>query len=236
MKRKLIVITIAAIALVTIYNLTISKDKYTSADVNSKENTQVESDQEKENSNREISEYIEGEKPLYVDGILVVNKDFGLPSNYIPNDGKLEDDVVEAFEIMKEDAKKDGLTINIRSGYRNYDIQKQLYDDYVRRDGEEAANRYSAVPGFSEHQTGLVIDITTSDTITSIGDWFNNTHQAKWLYENAYKYGFILRYPEGKENITGYKAESWHYRYVGKEHSKYFNMNDLTLEEYLGLY
>ncbi|MGL4796631.1 MAG: M15 family metallopeptidase [Paraclostridium sp.] len=233
--KKIIIAATFGIVAFSLYSFSISKDKDTHAD----EYESVVEDTTQQSINEEVhkkSEYIEGEKPLYIDDILVVNKEYGLPKDFIPNEGNLEAEVTEAFTEMKEDAKKDGLVINIRSGYRNYDIQQQLYNDYVRRDGEENAKRYSAVPGFSEHQTGLAIDITTEDRVTSIGPWFDETPQAKWIYENAYKYGFILRYPEGKEHITGYKAESWHYRYIGKEHSKNFNMNNLTLEEYLGIY
>lgn len=174
--------------------------------------------------------YIEGEKPLYIDGILVVNKEFGIPRNFASG---LNQEAVEAFNQMKKDAELEGIIINIRSGFRDYDTQTNLFNTYVQRDGIEKANRYSAKPGHSEHETGLTIDITDEHNNRSIGDWFNETKQAKWLYENAYKYGFILRYPKGKEDITGYKYESWHYRYIGTEHSKNFAMNDLTLEEYL---
>ena len=175
-------------------------------------------------------EYIEGEKPVYINNILVANKDFGIPKNFASG---LNDELLEAFNQMKSDAKEEGIILNIRSGFRSYETQETLYNNYIARDGLEKASRYSAKPGYSEHQTGLAIDITTEDTTISIGDWFNDTKQAEWLYNNAYKYGFILRYPKGKEHITGYKYESWHYRYVGIEHSKNFAMNDLTLEEYL---
>ena len=179
-------------------------------------------------------EYIEGVQPLYIDGIVVVNKKYGLPQDYRAPE-ELEKDAIDAAKRMMKSAEEDGVVIKIRSGYRSYSIQSTLYNNYVRRDGKEAADKYSAVPGYSEHQTGLAFDFTTSDTITSIGDWFTDTIQAKWLYENAYKYGFIIRYPEGKEDITGYQYESWHYRYIGEEHSIHFAMNNLTLEEYLGL-
>ena len=175
-------------------------------------------------------EYIEGEKPVYINNILVANKDFGIPKNFASG---LNNELLEAFNQMKSDAKEEGIILNIRSGFRSYETQETLYNNYIARDGLEKASRYSAKPGYSEHQTGLAIDITTEDTTISIGDWFNDTKQAEWLYNNAYKYGFILRYPKGKEHITGYKYESWHYRYVGIEHSKNFAMNDLTLEEYL---
>lgn len=183
-----------------------------------------------ENLEKARNSYIEGEKPLYIDGILVVNKEFGLPKNFVKS---ADPEALKAFELMKSDAKKDGIEINIRSGHRTTETQEMLFTNYAKRDGIENANRYSAKPGHSEHESGLTFDITTEDTTTSIGDWFNDTEQAKWLYENAYKYGFILRYPKNKEHITGYKFESWHYRYIGKEHSKNFAMNDLTLEEYL---
>lgn len=176
--------------------------------------------------------YKEGEYPLYIDGIVLVNKEYAIPEDFATG---LDSELLEQFEIMKSDAKKDGLDINIRSGFRTTETQRMLYDNYVKRDGVEKASRYSALPGHSEHQTGLAIDISNGDYVTSIGDWFNETPQAKWLYENAHKYGFILRYPQGKEDITGYKYESWHYRYVGTEHSQYFNQNNLTLEEYLNI-
>ena len=236
--KKVIIGTTASIVVFSLFGLYIYKSKDTHADEYISVYEEIENIEEVVVNKFEDkkSEYIEGEKPLYVDGMIVVNKQYGLPKDFNPSGVKIENEVIEAFEEMKEEAKKDGLTINIRSGYRSYNTQKQLYNAFVRRDGEEEANRYSAKPGDSEHQTGLAIDITNQYTNRSIGSWFNDTPQAKWLYENAHKYGFILRYPEGKEHITGYKYESWHYRYIGKEHSENFNMNNLTLEEYFGLY
>ena len=230
LKKGLIAIVIAAVVF-QMYSFMSSKEKDTYADEN---NIEVENKKE-EKPKHEVSEYIEGEKPLYIDGILVVNKDYGLPKDYSPESGKEDTEAMEAFNEMKAAAKQDGIIINVRSGYRSYNTQVQLYNNYVAQDGKAEADRYSARPGFSEHQTGLVLDITTDKTSRSIGPWFDETPQAKWLYENAYKYGFILRYPKGKEDITGYMYESWHYRYIGKKHSKNFKMNDLTFEEYLGL-
>ena len=179
-----------------------------------------------------LSSYKKGEYPLYIDGIVLVNKDYGIPDDFATD---LNSELLEQFEIMKSDAKKAGLDINIRSGFRTMETQEMLFNNYAKKDGIEKANRYSAVPGYSEHQTGLAVDISNGDYSTSIGDWFTETPQTKWLYENAHKYGFILRYPQGKEHITGYKYESWHYRYVGVYHSQHFNQNNLTLEEYLGV-
>ena len=188
--------------------------------------------EKQEKVNKAISEYVKDESPLYIDGILVVNKEYNIPKNFAYD---LDEEVKAQFELMQQDAKNDGLDINIRSGFRGHEVQAMLYNNYVARDGLEKASRYSAKPGHSEHETGLAIDISNGDSQRSIGDWFTSTPQADWLYKNAHKYGFILRYPEGKEDITGYKYESWHYRYVGTEISKHFNQNNLTLEEYLGL-
>ena len=105
-----------------------------------------------------------------------------------------------------------------------------LYDNYVATDGKEAADTYSARAGYSEHQTGLAVDIYNKVLpYTS----FEETEEFTWMQENAYKYGFILRFPKDKTNITGYQYESWHYRYVGKEVAKEIHENNLTLEEYL---
>ncbi len=183
---------------------------------------------------KEIEKYVEDEVPLVVNGIIVVNKDYNLPKSYTP-DFEEEMEAMEAYEDMRRAAKEDGITINIRSGYRSYKEQNNLYNYYVRRDGEQEASRYSAEPGHSEHQLGTAFDFTTSNTNKSISTWFDDTPQAQWLYENAYKYGFVLRYPKEKEHITGYMHESWHYRYIGTEHSYNFKMNDLTIEEYLEL-
>ncbi|CEQ09674.1 D-alanyl-D-alanine carboxypeptidase [[Clostridium] sordellii] len=227
---KIAIVVVIGFIVFQIFSFTKSKEKETYADTD-----KIKVEEISKEPVHKKSEYIQGEKPLYVDGVLVVNKDYGLPSDYAPESGSEDTQAMKAFNEMKEAAKKDGIRINVRSGYRSYDTQVDLYNNYVKADGKKAADRYSAIPGFSEHQTGLALDITTGNTQRPIGTWFDDTPQAKWLYENAYKYGFILRYPKGKEDTTGYMYESWHYRYIGKEHSKNFKMNDLTLEEYLGL-
>ena len=137
---------------------------------------------------------------------------------------------------MKAAAALDGFEIRIGSGYRSYKSQTTIYKNYVKRDGQAKADTYSARPGHSEHQSGLAIDICASG-YKCIGSGFNGTPPANWLSENAYKYGFILRYPNGKSNETGYKFESWHYRYVGVElATKLYNGgNWITLEDYLGI-
>jgi|GEM_PF-605699 hypothetical protein len=161
----------------------------------------------------------------YVNGILIANKTYGLPSDYNP--GKILPDAQSAFDAMQADAKKAGLSLWICSGFRSYTYQNTLYNNYVARDGKAKADTYSARPGHSEHQTGLAMDINNAS------DSFNNTKEAKWIAENCYKYGFILRYPQGKQDITGYKYESWHVRYLGKELAKEVHDSGLTLEEFL---
>lgn len=163
----------------------------------------------------------------YVDGMMLVNKTYGLPKNYNPG---LAAVTQTAFNEMAAGAKKDGLSIWICSGFRNYNYQYSLYWNYVNRDGSQAsADKYSARPGYSEHQTGLAVDVNQASR------YFNGSPVAQWLEKNCWKYGFIIRYPQGKESITGYNYESWHCRYVGKDKAKMFHENGLTVEEYYGL-
>ena len=161
----------------------------------------------------------------YVNGILIANKTYALPADYAP--GGILPDAQAAFDEMKADAAKEGIYLSIVSGYRSYTYQGQLYSGYVNRDGKAAADTYSARAGHSEHQTGLAMDINNA------GSSFNNTKEAKWLAANCVKYGFILRYPQGKEDITGYMYESWHVRYLGRELAKEVSDSGLTLEEFL---
>lgn len=172
---------------------------------------------------------------------ILVNKYTYLPEDYIPNNltsiasefsssnRQLVYEAKEAFEKMATAAKGQGYTIRAISAYRSYEYQKGLYDSYVKKDGTEKADTYSARPGFSEHQTGLVVDI---DNGTVDYNNFENTKEFKWMEENAHLYGFILRYPKDKECITGYDYESWHYRYVGKEIATFIRNNNLTYDEY----
>lgn len=178
----------------------------------------------------------------YVDGNLIVNKTYSLPNDYKPSNpyqvittercnNCIDKEVMSAFNLMKSDAKAVGLNIYISSGYRAYSYQERLYNNYSAVDGIEGADTYSARPGHSEHQTGLCFDLNEIDDI------FADTGEGIWVNENAHLYGFIIRYPKGKESITGYQYESWHLRYVGKDLATklYNNGNWLTLEEYYGL-
>lgn len=173
--------------------------------------------------------------------LVLVNKYNYLTEDYIPENleeleldyarsgMQLVSEAKEAFETLSKEARKDGMTIIAMSSYRSYDYQVNLYNKYVETDGKEAADTYSARAGYSEHQTGLAVDVYNKVLpYTS----FEETEEFNWMQENAYKYGFILRFPKDKVNITGYQYESWHYRYVGKEAAKYIHNHDLTLEEY----
>ncbi|MDE6787918.1 MAG: D-alanyl-D-alanine carboxypeptidase family protein [Ruminococcus sp.] len=170
----------------------------------------------------------------YVNGILIANKTYSLPSTYNPQG--LTDDTYSAFQQLATDAAYAGLDIYLSSGFRSYETQDQIYNNYVSAYGQETADTFSARPGHSEHQTGMAIDVN------SIDDSFAGTPEAVWLEEHCYEYGFIIRYPKGKDNITGYKYEPWHIRYVGKDvaqavHNAAVACGDptLTLEEYLGI-
>lgn len=171
----------------------------------------------------------------YVDGYLIANKTYSLPEDYNPNG--MNSTVKTAYEKMFADAKKEkGYEFRNGSGFRSYASQKSIYNRYVSSDGKAKADTYSARPGYSEHQTGLALDICASGK-ACINSGFDNTPEAKWLSENASKYGFILRYVKGKDNETGYMYESWHFRYVGTELAEklYNNGNWITMEDYFGL-
>ena len=164
----------------------------------------------------------------YFDGIMIVNKTYSLPSTYDP--GSLTEEFMDAFYEMQSAALLDGISLFIASGYRSYEYQVDLYNYYVETDGKKLADTYSARPGHSEHQTGLTADINTAD------ESFEGTDEAIWLDKNCYKYGFIVRYPKGKDEYTGYEYEPWHLRYVGKELAKKIHdLGGISLEEYFGI-
>lgn len=162
----------------------------------------------------------------YIDGILIVNKTYPLPADYV---GGWETEATPYLWEMIEGAKKDGVSLWMKSGYRSYNDQKYIYNNYVKRDGQAEADTYSARPGHSEHQTGLAFDLNSTENS------FADTPEAAWIAENCYKYGFILRYPKGKEEITGYIYEPWHVRYVGVEKAKEIFDSGLCLEEFLNI-
>lgn len=176
--------------------------------------------------------------------LLLVNYKNGLSKNYkpelsIPNisfaEGLEEEEmyvakeVVEPLEQLINAASEEGITLLMNSGYRAYNTQKKIYKERTKSQGQGMAELYVAKPGYSEHQTGLAVDITNE-----YGYFVEGTEEAKWLADNCYKFGFIIRYPKEKQDITHIEYEPWHIRYVGQEPAKYIYDNDITLEEYLG--
>lgn len=153
-----------------------------------------------------------------------------LSSTYALSNMKMVEEAANAFENLSKDASKENYKVIAMSTYRSYEYQVDLYNKYVKSDGKDAADTYSGRPGNSEHQTGLAVDVyNQTETYTN----FEKTKEYNWMQENAYKYGFILRFPKDKENETGYEFESWHYRYVGKDIAKYIHKHNITLEEYI---
>ena len=179
------------------------------------------------------------EKPN--DIVVLVNKNNVLPNNYIPSDLRLinnryaydnkylREEAAINFENLSLDASLLGYRIIATSAFRDYEYQGKLFNDYVSSKGLNYALLCSAKPGHSEHQTGLSVDVEGSNKDY---DEFEKAIEFSWMKENAHKYGFILRYPKGKEHITGFKYEPWHYRYVGTNVATYIYENNITLEEY----
>ena len=163
-----------------------------------------------------------------VDGLVIANKSITLSPEY---GSGMTKEMLDNFTEMKNAAEKDGIKLFIMSSFRPYSMQKRLYDDYVTQSGKADADTYSARPGSSEHQIGDTVDLNLVDQS------FENTKEGKWLDENAAKHGFIMRYPKGKDKITGYIFEPWHFKFVGKELAEkiYQNGTWSTLEEHYGL-
>lgn len=184
---------------------------------------------------------------------MLVNKENPLPEDFVPIDlveyteengpkidsthkTLLEKEAMKAFYEMKQSAREFGYDIIIDSGYRSYEYQQKVLDTFLNEIGDLAYSRV-APPGCSEHQTGLAIDVSFNIDGKYVNDFDDSFPQIKWLLENAYKFGFILRYPKGKENITGYNYENWHYRYVGKDLAMKMHLKNIeTLEEYYEMF
>lgn len=180
---------------------------------------------------------------------VIVNKKNPLPLSYEPTlvvpevtlrlgsseeQMQISSAVEPAVKEMFKAAKDEGITLVFGSGYRSAALQRQFYDSYKAKDGQQAADTYSARPGHSEHQSGLAFDLTSKSGTCHLQICWEDTPEGKWVAANAYKYGFTLRYQKGKENITGYQYEPWHFRYVGKElATELYNLGQ-TLEEFFG--
>jgi D-alanyl-D-alanine carboxypeptidase len=180
---------------------------------------------------------------------VLVNKHNKLPTSYQPSDliypdipftfeqktekRQMRAEAGTAIEKLFAGAKKQGVSLLGVSAYRSHASQSTLFNYYVNLDGYEAASAYSAAPGTSEHETGLAIDVTGGDGRCAAEGCFEGTKEATWLQNHAAEYGFIIRYPKGKDSITGYQYEPWHLRFVGKEIAKKIMSRGITLEEYL---
>lgn len=180
------------------------------------------------------SYYIDAVEPVFKQGIIIANKKFPVPSSLVP--GSSDDKALFELKCMCLDYRSQtGRTLENISGYRSYDSQRWIFEKNAAKHGFARANTYSARPGYSEHQTGLAFDVNGRDSSTRLKKSFKYTKEYKWLIANAHKYGFILRYPEGKSAITGYIFEPWHYRYVGPVMAKKVRDSGLCLEEYLSI-
>lgn len=184
-----------------------------------------------------------------LDPLILVNKTRNLPSGYVPSDlvepivpfsfqeklpkRLMRKEAATALEELFEKAAEDEIELLGQSAYRSYNTQDAIFAYNAKHHGEEEANRSSALPGHSEHQTGLAIDITSRSVGLALNESFGETSEGIWVKENAAQFGFIIRYPMNKEEITGYIYEPWHIRYVGKEAAMDIYENNLTLEEYL---
>jgi len=259
MNRKIIVLTAAVLSFVMLFSSCKEEgtDETTDVDIitegtpeqGSNENNEAEQTSEAEETTTEEPATEKEDEPViigtvvgytskgfviskkngitYVDGVLVANKTYALPESYNP--GALLSECERAFSEMKSAAAKEGLTLWNASGFRSYELQQSLYNRYCDRDGKAAADRYSARPGHSEHQSGLALDLN------EISSSFANTAEGKWVEKNCHKYGFILRYPRDKEAQTGYMYEPWHIRYVGVSVAEKIYNSGLCLEEYFGI-
>lgn len=180
---------------------------------------------------------------------VIANKQNAIPTSFVPDlvvpdvrlrlaaseqQMQVSQLALKDLRSMFEAASNRGVNLVFGSGYRSADLQAQFYNSYVAQDGQAAADAYSARPGHSEHQTGLAVDITSPGGVCHLEICWEDTPEGKWVAENAHKFGFIIRYLEGKENITGYQYEPWHLRYVGKDLATEIPRNQ-TLEEFFGL-
>ncbi|MEW9673459.1 D-alanyl-D-alanine carboxypeptidase family protein [Ammoniphilus sp. 3BR4] len=185
-----------------------------------------------------------------LDRLVLVNKRNALPSGFVPPDlvipnvpfsfagfdpkKQMREEAARALSELFKQAEKEEIYLYAASGYRSYDRQKSIFASSVSRNGWDLATKYSAKPGQSEHQTGLAMDVTSRSANFALTSYFGETPEGKWLAQNAHEFGFIVRYPKDKENLTGYEYEPWHIRYIGKQAAKYIFEEDLTLEAYIG--
>ncbi|MBM7571429.1 M15 family metallopeptidase [Aquibacillus albus] len=219
------------------------KDEETKTGDNTEEDIQL--PEEDKNSNAEM---VVVENPNSIE--VMVNKQRRLPDGFEPTDlvvpdvpfsfsedhpkKQMQKEAAKALEEMFDAAEEAQLELVAASGYRAYGTQKAIYEYNVETHGQDYANRFSAKPGTSEHQTGLAMDVTTAEVAFALEQSFSQTDEGEWLEEHAHEFGFIIRYPEGKESITGYSYEPWHLRFIGEEIATEIHENSITLEEFFG--
>ncbi|MFD2624104.1 M15 family metallopeptidase [Salibacterium salarium] len=190
------------------------------------------------------------ENPSALDAL--VNRDYLLPGDYKPEDltvpdvpfsfeeehpkRQIREPAADALETLFEEAEAEGMQLYAISGYRSYDRQEAIFAANAAEDGEEEANKYSAQAGESEHQSGLAMDVSSASNDFALTNDFGETPEGEWLKEHAQEYGFVIRYPDDKTDITGYQYEPWHLRYVGEGLAETLYEADDTLEEYYGVH
>lgn len=176
--------------------------------------------------------HLESSEVNMVDGIIIVNKGYGLPKDFSPGRNP---EAYDAFMQMKQAASKEGITLRLSTTYRKYSAQQHIYRTYQDRVGKDRADTYSARAGYSEHQTGLAFDIGGANPDFRLKQSLGTMKEGLWMAEHAPSYGFILRYPKGKQEMTGYMYEPWHFRYVGVALALRITKSGLCLDEYLGV-
>lgn len=214
------------------------------------ENTQEEVSDEEENSTDDASLSIDLEEEIFDPNSIAVltNKVYSLSEEDVPEDlvtievptvlenpeiRQLREEAAEALHEMFAEAEEEEVILYARSGYRSYQTQEQVFENNVASRGEEEANQVSARPGESEHQTGLAMDVTSESVDYQLTAAFGETSEGRWVSENAHRFGYIIRYPEGATDITGYTYEPWHLRYLGEELATAVYDSGVTYEEFL---
>ena len=207
---------------------------------------------EDENQERETGFIISEALQSDIDAgyLILVNREFGLERDYSPDDLAgiryyasdrtpearfMRATAAEAFHNMVEEARRYGIEFVMTTAFRTYAFQSVLYNNHVANHGQAAADRFSARPGHSEHQTGLAVDISAASVNYRLTVAFADTDEGRWIADNAFRFGFISRYPDGTEDITGFQFEPWHLRYVGLPAAEYIHTQGIVLEEYLYL-
>lgn len=172
---------------------------------------------------------------------VVVNKKHKLSSDYVPSlksvsGAQMRPEAADALGLLLQDANAARVPMRVLSSYRSYSTQVSTYNGWVAQSGQAAADTFSARPGHSEHQLGLAVDLgELNNSACDLETCFGDTPAGKWLENNAQEYGFIIRYPKGKDTITGYQYEPWHLRYIGTEPAKAVKNSGQTLDQYYGI-